>query len=106
MKNNPFGFRVADIQGLGKVPGNGFAFPVFIGCENHIFRFFGEFLQGIYGFPRFGRNYVRRLEIMLFVDAELAFRKIADVAVRGLYLIILAEKFAYRFCLCRGFNDY
>ena len=90
---------------VDQVPGDRFSFAVFVSCENDArplsWRAFGDFRRPV---PLF-RDDIGRLKVVLYVDADLAFREIADMAVGRFDDKILADEFADRFCLGGGFND-
>ena len=84
---------------LDQVPGDRFSFAVFVSRENDAVRLFGELFQIVHDRFGFLRDDIGRLKVMLDINADLALRQIADMAIRRFNDKIFADEFADRFGL-------
>ena len=94
-------FGLVVVENLFQVLADRFTFTIRVRSQKDALRRFGcraEFLDDLF-FS--GNEFVGRLEIMIDIDAELAFRQILDVAKRGLHDEFLAEIFINRVGFCR-----
>ncbi len=87
------------------MPGNCFSLAVFISCKNDALRFLCELLEIGDDRFRFFRDNVSWFEVMLYVDADLALRQIANMAIRRFNDKIFADELADRFCFGGGLNN-
>ena len=84
------GMLAVEAEGLGKVPGDGFPFTVFIGCEPDRSGFRSRLLEFRHHFLLVGRNHIFRLESVLHVHAELVVLQIPYVSEAGFHHIAFA----------------
>ena len=90
---------------LCQVPGDGFPFAVFIGCEPNPFGLLRTLGERFDEFLLVGRYLVIGFEVVVYGDAELLFREVADVTVARHDGVVLAEEFFDGFRLCRRLDD-
>ena len=95
-----FGFE--DFQ---KMPRNGFAFPIRVGCEVDVFSFFGTGNDGIDVFAVAADQLVFHGKAIVGIDCSAFRNQIADVAVRRQDFKITAQIFFQGFGFGRGFDD-
>lgn len=88
------------------MPGDGLALAIRVRCKidgvaalGGLFELADELLFASDGL-------VDRLEVVLDVDAELAFGQVAQMAHAGLDLVVFAEIFSNGFRLCRRLDDH
>ena len=88
------------------MPGNGFAFPVRVGCEDQavgILDRIGDILDPL---GRGGIDLPRHCEIIVGQDRSILGGQVADMAKGGEDLVVLAEIFVDRLGLCgRLYNN-
>lgn len=97
------------IQNLRQVPRDGFSFAVRVGRQVDFLGLAGRGRKFGDDFALARGHFVIGDETSIDVDAKPAFatgRKIADVALRGHDLEVIAEVTADRFAFFRGFNNY
>ena len=80
VKDDAAGFRLVQSQHLAKVPRDGFSFAVFIGREPNLLGLLGVFLQFVDELLFLVGNFISGLK-RVFINAELFFLQVADVAV-------------------------
>src|SRR3989338_1313909 len=80
-EGNAFGFTIRGFENFFKVPGNGFAFAIFVSGEVYFISLLGRFLEGSDVFFGFGGDNVFRFEVVVCINAENAFGKVADMTV-------------------------
>src|ERR1017187_3981513 len=93
------------LQDLPQMPGNRLPFAIRVGRKVNVFRAFRCLLQfGDKCFP-LGGDLVRRLEILLDLDTELALGQIPDVTHGGLHTEVRAQVLVDRLRFRGRFND-
>ena len=93
------------LQLLEQVPGNRFAFSVFVGCE---IESVGA-LQNVFEFANNGATtlgeLIRRLEIVVDINSQTLAGKVGNMAHGGADFELWSEVLGDRFGLGRGLND-
>ncbi len=114
-KNSVFGDFVEDYSAyfflwnfkyIRKMPRDGFSFAVLIGCEQNQLGFICKFFQLRHHPLLFIRNYIFRLESILYIYTKLLFMKVADMSVTRFHGVFFSKKTLYGFCLCRRLYYY
>ena len=88
-----------------QMPRNGFALAVGVGCEIYFIRLFGFLREAFDDRLLPGGIDVARLVVVVYGDAELFGRKIADMPARSVYLIFPFQIARDGFCLARRLYD-
>ena len=83
-----------DLENVGKVPGDGLALAVRVGCENDLGRAARLLADAVEDLPSAADGDVARLEIVLHVHADLALGQIAHMAVAGFHFVAPAQELA------------
>ena len=84
-------FLRVEPEHFGEVPGNGFPFAVFIGCEPNCLRLFSlctQFVNQVFLVRRYFVLGLERVE----VHAKVLLLQVADMSVAGHHFIVRAEK--------------
>ena len=94
------------LQDLREMPGNRFAFAVRVRCEKDAIGFLRFLLDAFQHVPASAERDIFRFKRMFGIDAELRFRKIADMTVARHNLEFAAQKLPDCLCLCRRLHDH
>ena len=84
-------FLRVESEHFGEVPGDGFSFAVFIGCEPNRLRLFGlcaQFVNKVFLVRRYFVLGLERVE----VHAKVLLLQVADMSVAGHHFIVRTEK--------------
>ena len=92
-------------QDFVNMPGNRLAFPIRVGSQIQVFRFFGSSHDGIDVLFAFGRHFVFHREIVLGIDRAVFRHQIAHMAERGEHFEIAAQIFFDGFDFVWGFDN-
>jgi hypothetical protein len=95
---------VAAAELLGKMPSDGLSLAIGVGCDEDLVDSLGAVLEVLQNLLTARDHFIRRLETVVHIDAELAFGQVADVAHRGDDLVVPAEIFVDGLRLCRRFH--
>ena len=98
--------RRIDVQHIGQMPGNGFSFAVRVGCEINNVRSLGFFADARQNIAPAPNGDIFHGKVVAGVYADLRFGQIAHMALRGLHLIALPQKFFDGLCLGRRFHNH
>ena len=101
VEGDPAGLGVRQIQQLLQVPGNGFSFPVRVGCQVHLLAGVGGVLQRSDGLLLSFDGLVVRLEAVFQIHAHLALGQVADMPHGGQHLVAGPQIFSDGLCLGR-----
>ena len=94
-------FVFVNSQNFRKVPADCFPLAVGVGCEKNLVRCFCRFFELCQKLALAADCYIFRLIIMLRVNTQTAFRKIAQMPHRSNNGIIFSKILVNCFCLCR-----
>jgi hypothetical protein len=105
IEHDPPGVFPVQFENLCQVPGNGFAFAVLVSRQPEVFCFFRQLFQLGHYFSFLRRDFVLGFVIILFLDTEILFYQVADMAETGGYLEILSQEFLDGLGFCRRLDD-
>ena len=106
VKLDAAGLGRVQIQGVRQVPGDGFSLAVRVGCQIDAGRVFGFLFDPRQNVAPTPNGDVFHFKIMVRVHTQLRFGQIAHMALRGLHVITLAQKFFNRLGLRGRFHDH
>ena len=92
-------------QNFGNVPRNRFAFPIRVGGQVNVFRFFGGFHDFVHMLHGFGGNFVFHGEVVVRIDRAVFLDEVAHMAERGKHFEIAAQIFFDGFDFVGGFDN-
>ena len=92
-------------QNFGNVPRNRFAFPIRVGGQVNMFRFFGGFHDFVHMFHGFGGNFIFHGEVVVRIDCAVFLDEVAHMAERGKHFEIAAQVFFDGFDFVGGFDN-
>src|SRR5579875_1600623 len=105
MKLDPLDLVVGQAQNLGQVPGDGLSLAVGVGGQIHLPRLLGRFAKTFDHLTLAADGDVFRLKAPLYIDAELAFGQVPNMAHGGKHLVAPAEEPADRASLGGRLHD-
>ena len=105
VKGHTLGLAGIQLQQLLQMPGNGFTFPVRVGCQINELGLVGGILQIVDDLALAVNGQIGGLEVVFHIHAQLLFGQVAQMSHGGLYLIARPQIFGDGLGLGRGLHD-